>query len=214
MEHCMRGACLLKRIRCGGGRGLQNRRMPNLFYIEAQVEITLGLWYNSNIRTPLNLPCPRCGKILLRFLKSTRAAVYVVPFIFCLCYNEDNKRGGYKMNTDKIYAEAIANEYSVKTASKVVALKKLDRKVKLAPTVFTYTFGIIAALILGVGMCFSMGVLGSGGTTEMVIGVIVGIIGIAGASVNYPIYKKILESRKAKYAGDIIALAKEITDKE
>lgn len=28
------------------------------------------------------------------------------------------------MNTDKIYAEAIANEYSVKDTSKVVALKK------------------------------------------------------------------------------------------
>ena len=32
------------------------------------------------------------------------------------------------MNTDKIYAESIANEYSTKKTSKVVALKKLDRK--------------------------------------------------------------------------------------
>ena len=32
------------------------------------------------------------------------------------------------MNTDKIYAEAIANEYAPKDTSKVVALKKLDRK--------------------------------------------------------------------------------------
>ena len=39
-----------------------------------------------------------------------------------------------KMNTDKIYAEAIANQYSVKTATKVTALKKLDKKVKPAPT--------------------------------------------------------------------------------
>ena len=34
------------------------------------------------------------------------------------------------MNTDKIFAEAIANEYAPKKASKVVALKKLDRKAK------------------------------------------------------------------------------------
>ena len=34
------------------------------------------------------------------------------------------------MNTNKIYAESIANEYSVKDASKVVALKKLDAKAK------------------------------------------------------------------------------------
>ena len=32
------------------------------------------------------------------------------------------------MNTDRIYAEAIANEYAPKEASKVVALRKLDAK--------------------------------------------------------------------------------------
>ena len=30
------------------------------------------------------------------------------------------------MNTDKSYAESIANEYSIKNDSMVVALKKLD----------------------------------------------------------------------------------------
>ena len=32
------------------------------------------------------------------------------------------------MNTDKIFAEAIANEYAPKDTSKVVALRKLDRR--------------------------------------------------------------------------------------
>ncbi len=118
------------------------------------------------------------------------------------------------MNTDKIYAEAIANEYSVKDTAKVVALKKLDRKVKLIPTVFTYTWGILAALIMGVGMCLSMGVLGGGGTTLMIVGIVIGIVGIALAGVNYPVYKKIMTGRKQKYAGDIIALANEISEEE
>lgn len=56
------------------------------------------------------------------------------------------------MNTDKIYAEQLANEYALKDNSKVVALRKLDKKAKLTATVFTYTFGIIAALIAGVEM--------------------------------------------------------------
>ena len=34
------------------------------------------------------------------------------------------------MNTDKIYAESIANEYAKKDEKKVVALKKLDKKAK------------------------------------------------------------------------------------
>ena len=67
------------------------------------------------------------------------------------------------MNTDKIYAEQLANEYAPKDTSKVVALRKLDRKAKLPATIFTYTFGIIAALVTGVGMCLSMNVIGSGG---------------------------------------------------
>ena len=82
------------------------------------------------------------------------------------------------MNTDKIYAEQLANEYAPKDTSKVVALRKLDAKAKLPATVFTYTFGIITALVAGVGMCLSMKVIGSGSTTMFVLGVIVGIIGL------------------------------------
>ena len=117
------------------------------------------------------------------------------------------------MNTDKIYAEAIANEYSAKKESKVIALKKLDRKAKLPAQVFTYTFGIVSALIFGLGMCLAMKVIGEG-TSMFVIGIIIGVIGMALMGINYPIYKKILENSKKKYAYDIIALAKEISEKE
>ncbi len=116
------------------------------------------------------------------------------------------------MNTDKIYAEAIANEYAPKDTSKVVALKKLDRKAKSKANIFTYTFGIIMALVLGVGMCLSMKVIGDGSAFITAIGIIVGVIGIIGVSVNYPIYKKLLESGKKQYAFEIIQLAKEISE--
>ena len=46
----------------------------------------------------------------------------------------------------------------------------------------------------------------------MAIGVCVGILGIVGVGVNYPIYKKILAKGKDKYASDIIRLAKEISE--
>ena len=114
------------------------------------------------------------------------------------------------MNTDKIYAEAIANEYAPKKASKVVALKKLDRAAKRPAEIFTYTFGIISSLILGTGMCFAMGVIGNGSIATFVVGVIVGCIGIAGVSVNYPLYRKMLEKGKQKYGSGIMRLANEI----
>lgn len=116
------------------------------------------------------------------------------------------------MNTDKIYAEAIVNEYSPKDTSKVVALKKLDRKAKSKANIFAYTFGVIGALVLGVGMCLSMKVIGNGSTLLIIAGIIIGIIGIIGVSVNYPIYKKLLENGKKKYAFEIMQLAKEISE--
>lgn len=117
------------------------------------------------------------------------------------------------MNTDKIYAEQLANEYAPKDTSKVVALRKLDAKAKLPATVFTYTFGIVAALVTGVGMCLSMNVIGNGTTMMFVWGVIIGIIGLLGMSINYPIYKKLLSNGKQKYAFEIMELAKEISEK-
>ena len=117
------------------------------------------------------------------------------------------------MNTDKIYAEQLANEYAPKDTSKVVALRKLDTRAKLPATIFTYTFGIIAALVTGVGMCFSMNVIGNGTTTMFVLGVIIGIIGLMGMGINYPVYRKMLAKGKQKYAFEIMELAKEISEK-
>lgn len=120
-------------------------------------------------------------------------------------------KGGF-MNTDKIYAEQIANEYAPKDTSKVKALKRLDAKVKLAPTIFTYTFGVICSLILGVGMCLAMKVIGDGSALWMALGIVIGCVGILCVSINYPIYKTFLNSRKNKYASDILSLAKEISE--
>ena len=115
------------------------------------------------------------------------------------------------MNTDKIIAESIAKDYAPKESSKIVALKKLDTKAKLPATVFTYSFGIISALVFGTGMCLAMQVIGSG-LTGLVLGVVVGIAGLIGCGVNYPIYKKMLEKGKAKYAYEIVELARQISE--
>ena len=93
------------------------------------------------------------------------------------------------MNTDKIIAESIAKDYAPKDSSKLVALKKLDRRAKLPATVFTYTFGIVSALVAGIGL-----------------------IGFAGCGPNYPLYKKQLERGKAKYAYEIVELARQISE--
>ena len=121
-------------------------------------------------------------------------------------------KGDYTMNTDKIYAEAIANEYAPKDTSKVLALKKLDKKAKNKANIFAYTFGIVMTLVLGTGMCLSMGILGDGSAVIMGCGIALGILGIAGVGMNYPIYKKLLNAGKEKYAFEILQLAREISE--
>ena len=110
------------------------------------------------------------------------------------------------MNTDKIIAESIAKDYAPKENSKIKALKKLDNRAKLPSIIFTYSCGIISALVFGTGMCMAMQVIGN----SMALGIIIGMIG---CGVNYPIYKKMLAKGKAKYAYEIVQLAREIADK-
>lgn len=115
------------------------------------------------------------------------------------------------MNTDKIYAENLANEYAPKDDSKVIALKKLDAKAKTPANIFAYTFGIVASLVAGLGMCLSMRVIGNG-NAAFVLGILLGVLGFVAVGFNYPLYKKILEKGKKKYALDILRLAKEISE--
>ena len=118
------------------------------------------------------------------------------------------------MNTDKIYAESIAKEYAPKQASKTVALRKLDAKAKNPANIFAYTFGTVMCLLFGTGMCLGMKVIGPDSVVFFILGIVLGIIGIVGMSINYSIYRKLLEEGKKKYAFEIMTLAKEICEEE
>ena len=112
------------------------------------------------------------------------------------------------MNTDKIIAESIAKDYAPKENSKIKALRKLDNRAKLPATIFTYSCGIISSLVFGLGMSLAMKVIGN----SMALGIIIGIIGMIGCGVNYPIYKRMLTNGKAKYAYEIVELARQISE--
>jgi len=62
-------------------------------------------------------------------------------------------------------------------------------------------------------MCLSMQVIG--GTLPLtILGIVIGIIGFTCCGINYPIYKKMLERGKKKYAFEIVQLAKEISEEK
>ena len=115
------------------------------------------------------------------------------------------------MNENKIVAESIAKEYIPKKDSQIVALKKLDAKAKRPATLFAYIFGTVFVLVAGAGMSFAMQVIGST-TAHMTLGIVMGVIGFTACALNYPIYKSLLQKGKAKYAYEIVELARRICD--
>lgn len=80
-------------------------------------------------------------------------------------------------------------------------LKKLDAKVESVAMVSALSEGIFSTLILGVGMtCVLV-------WNQPVIGVIVGIIGLAGALCAWPLYQKVLAKEREKAALEILRLS-------
>ena len=111
------------------------------------------------------------------------------------------------MTTEMKTVEQIRDSYVEKEMTKFDELKALDKKVKLPAEIFAYVFGSLSSLVLGTGMCLAMKVIGASLSFAMPLGIGVGILGIALVSVNYPIYQKILKSRKKKYANRIMELS-------
>ena len=115
-------------------------------------------------------------------------------------------------NDKEFIVQKIRTQYTEKENTQLDALKKLDAKVKKPANVFAYVFGSIAAIIMGSGMRLVMTDIGEtiGIADAMIPGVVIGIVGMLMAIINYPVYKKYLASRRKKYAKEIIALSDNI----
>ena len=115
-------------------------------------------------------------------------------------------------NEQDFLVQKIRTQYTENEHTRLDALKKLDGKVKRPATIFAYIFGSISALVMGSGMSLVMTDISKtvGISRPMTCGVIIGVIGMLMAIINYPVYKTILAARRKKYADKIIALSDEI----
>ena len=88
----------------------------------------------------------------------------------------------------------------------------MDAKVKKPANVFAYIYGSVSAIVMGAGMSLVMTDIGAmiGLTSVMVPGIAIGVVGMGMALSTYPIYKKILNSRKKKYAPEILKLSEKL----
>ena len=102
--------------------------------------------------------------------------------------------------------ESIRRKYLPEEENKLETLKRLDYKVQSAGMIESLCFGIIGALVFGVGMCFFLEVF-AGATWITVLFMIIGTLLMIPA---YPIYRRIAHRTKEKLTPEILRLSEEI----
>ena len=101
--------------------------------------------------------------------------------------------------------DAIAAKYVRQDAPKqetaLERMRKLDRVAEGKAQIVGLAVGIVAALILGLGMSCAL-VWG-----QMVVGIPVGPVGLAGVVAAFPLYQKVLRQERARIAPEILRLS-------
>ena len=102
--------------------------------------------------------------------------------------------------------ESIRKKNMLHEESKLEKLKKLDLRVQTAGTIESLCFGIVGALVFGIGMCFFLDVFAGAAWLTVLLMVLGAVIMIPA----YPIYRKIAQRTKAELTPEILRLSEEI----
>ena len=92
------------------------------------------------------------------------------------------------------------------TEDKIERLRKLDRDVTKPGLIAALIVGIVSTLVMGFGMCCTM----VWSDTLFVPGIVIGIIGIVGVCISYPLYTRITKNQRDKLATEIMRMTDEL----
>lgn len=101
--------------------------------------------------------------------------------------------------------QRIREKYiNTKEKSNIEKIKELDKQTTKRATIYSLILGIISSLILGIGMSCTMI-----WTSLFVLGIFIGLIGIAGMIFSYPVYNYFVKIDKEKVKDQILKLCNE-----
>jgi uncharacterized membrane protein YccF (DUF307 family) len=107
--------------------------------------------------------------------------------------------------------EDIRQKYLPKEEDKMEQLRKLHAIPTQKAQAAAIAVGIIGALILGTGMSLILTELGAAlGSLAMVLGIPVGLSGMAMVALAYPLYSRTLKKERKKIAPEILRLTDEL----
>lgn len=115
--------------------------------------------------------------------------------------------------------ETIRKKYIADTnnneVNKLEQLRRLDYGVTKKATIISLSVGILSVLVMGSGMSLVMTDLGEkiGIARTSLIGVLIGIVGMIGVILAYPLYRRIIEKERKKIAPQILKLTDELSQK-
>ena len=116
-------------------------------------------------------------------------------------------------NDQKFLVEKIRTQYTEKQHTELDELKALDARVKRPANVFAYTYGSVAAIVMGAGMSLVMTEIGTiiGLSSVMLPGIAIGILGLGGMVGAYPLYTSTIRRERARTAPEILRLTEDVT---
>lgn len=115
--------------------------------------------------------------------------------------------------------ETIRKKYIADTnnneVNKLEQLRRLDYGVTKKANIISLSVGILSVLVMGSGMSLVMTDLGEkiGIAGTSLIGVLIGIVGMIGVILAYPLYRCIIEKERKKIAPQILKLTDELSQK-
>ena len=100
--------------------------------------------------------------------------------------------------------KTIRDKYLPKENEKLTQMKKLDQSVTKKATIISIILGAFFALIFGVGLCCVLE------WDNFIVGIPIGIVGLIGMALAYPIYQRMIKKLRLKVADEIIKLSDEL----
>lgn len=100
----------------------------------------------------------------------------------------------------------IRQKYIPKEEDKMEQLRRLDKSAESHGTLISILVGTAGALLLGIGMSCTM----VWKDILMVPGIVIGVIGLAGIALAYPLFHSITKKQREKLAPEIMRLSQEL----
>lgn len=122
--------------------------------------------------------------------------------------NQNGKKAFYYNYSPKQQDEVlrIREKYAPREESLMEQVRRLDRSVTRKGCMIALILGILGTLLLGIGMSCAM----VWADNWFIPGIVIGVIGIVGVSLAYPIYVRVTKEEREKIAPEILRLTDEL----